>query len=390
MPKEIHSDDLFTMNAGIEAIERSNFHFKNAFDMGFGMLKFVRYLRHFKPMLKRGLLTADTVGRAPGSVGGPLGHPLGKHVNARSTWRTGRWSPNGGAAFRCIAPWYCRGVMTRTYLMTHVPYMLDYDDTSHLKRSDARWIFDWFDKYLPSLLRGRNLEVAAEMVSSFRTSGKKEHNSQEVCWGTTMIMSMHRGNGRWRPLFYNGRGAGFHEKYPHNLSYNRFHWIWEALDGMRDRVGIDKPYERHVHKILRRAHFSKQARSVIYDHSSWRAKVRGAWKHAKKHPSEKADFACNLYYRLKKLRNARSRRFLKLEPAEQTATTAYTRMRSKRQRRKFIRRWHRRCVRAHGRALLSGRFARLKKRKARRLVRRQRRHGRGMYPYQGEKSGRLH
>jgi hypothetical protein len=383
LPKEIHSDDLFNMNTGIEVLERSNFHFNNAFDMGFGMSDFVRYIRHFKPMLKRGTLKADTVGRLPGQRGGPLDRK--RWTDARSVWRSGRWSNSNMPAFRCVAPWYCRVVMSRTYVMTHLPFMLDYDDTSHLRRKDAKWIFDWFDKYLPSLLRGRSLEVASEMVSSFRSSGKKEHNSQEVCWGTTMAMSMHRGNGRWRPLALNGMaGTGFGESYPHNLNYGRFHWIWEALDAMRDRIGIDKPYESHVHKILTRAHFSKQAHSAIYDHSSWRAKVRGAWKYAKKHHA-KRDFACNLYYRLRKMRNGKMHRrsFLKLEPAEQTATTAFTRMKSRSQRSRFLKLWAMRCMRAgpkRAQAFLSGRYFRQqdrhfrqKRRKAKQLVRRQQR-----------------
>jgi hypothetical protein len=221
----------------MEVVERANFHFNNAFDLGFGMFEYLKYLRHFKPLLEKGLFNTDTIGHNAGSVGGPL-NPLGKGITARSVLKSGRLSPGGSKeAFRGESPFYNKRVMARPYVMTHVPFMLDFDDTVHINKGDATWVFRWFDKYLPRFLHGHYLELAAEMASGFRMSGKKENNSQEVCWTTTMIMSLHRGNGRFRPLSYRGR---FSAKYSHTLKYGRFHWTWEAMDGMRDRVGTDK------------------------------------------------------------------------------------------------------------------------------------------------------
>jgi len=279
-------------------------------------------------------------------------------------------SPGNDAAFRGVAPYYTTEIMARPYVMTHVPFMLDFDDTVHVNQTDATWVYRWFDKYLPRFLRGHFLELAAEMASGFRMSGKKENNSQEVCWTTTMIMSLHRGNGRFRPLSYHGGPA----KYAHTLSYGRFHWTWEAIDGMRDRVGTDKKYEKHVHKILQRAHFSKQSHSVIYDHRSWRGKLKKAWKMMKS-PRQRMDFSCNLYARLHKLRRVyKYAHFLKLEPSQQVATKAFIRMTSTVKRRKFARFWYNKCVRyPQGARLLSGRYAKYKKMKMKRMVKRQER-----------------
>merc|ERR1712159_29224 len=340
MPKEIYHDDLFNLQYAVESLERANFHFNNAFDVGFGMLEYLKYLRHFKPLLQKGLFKTNTIGRWPDSVGGPL-RPLGKGITARSVWKSDRFSPGNMGAFSCVSPFFCNTVMARPYVMTHVPFMLDFDDTVHINKGDATWVYRWFDKYLPRFLRGHFLELAAEMASGFRMSGKKENNSQEVCWTTTMIMSLHRGNGRFRPLSYRGGPA----KDAHTVSYGRFHWTWEAIDGMRDRVGTDKKYEKHVHKILQRAHFSKQSHSVIYDHRSLRGKLKKAWKMIKS-PHGRMDFSCNLYARLHKLRNVHKRvHFLKLEPPQQIATKVFIRIKSMAKRRKFARFWYKKCVR---------------------------------------------
>jgi len=246
MPKQVKHNDLSKLISAVSDLERANFIFGDRYDVGFGLYDILVYLRRYKPKVK------SAWGKKQGR-GMPT--PV-KQYQQMCKQRGGCWI---NAHLKAMEGFGSIG--STIGFMSKLPLALDANGAVSLQRKAMPWVFDFYQKWMPALLRGRYVTVLGRTVDQYRQAGYTEKNNPMVCWGSTVLMKLHRGNGWFYPAHYSiGQSA-----------LGKFHWTAAALSGLHDRsTTVDPAYARYMAALLKKARFATKDSDDDMDDYNWK------------------------------------------------------------------------------------------------------------------------